>query len=152
MIVNDGYRAYLHSSQWRSLREQRLERDDWRCTGCGSDGSDSRLEVHHLTYERVGAERLEDLLTLCHLCHAHEHGRAPSVGLLPCAGLSAAELREQADLREEQRATLGAAERASKPLSERLRALEVAYLGGESHLEGDLRVVRQRIQKWLAAV
>jgi hypothetical protein len=30
---------------------------------------------HHLTYERVGHERLEDLQAICDACHAYESGK-----------------------------------------------------------------------------
>jgi hypothetical protein len=36
-----------------------------------------RLEVHHLTYERLGWEQPDDLLVLCERCHAVLHGRQP---------------------------------------------------------------------------
>lgn len=78
-----GYTAYMRSPEWEERRQERLALDGRRCTGCGSDGSDSRLEVHHLTYERFGCERLEDLMTLCHFCHCREHGNTPTVGVAP---------------------------------------------------------------------
>jgi 5-methylcytosine-specific restriction endonuclease McrA len=31
------------------------------------------VEVHHLTYERLGEERLTDLVALCRSCHEREH-------------------------------------------------------------------------------
>lgn len=34
----------------------------------------TRLEVHHLTYERLGCEAPDDLLVLCGRCHATFHG------------------------------------------------------------------------------
>ncbi len=33
-----------------------------------------RLEVHHLTYERLGAEWDDDLIVLCPACHRGQHG------------------------------------------------------------------------------
>jgi hypothetical protein len=50
------------------------ERDCWRlaqlrdgrCRDCGRRGT----EAHHLTYERVGRERLSDLVLLCKRCHS----------------------------------------------------------------------------------
>ncbi len=38
-----------------------------KCERCGY--SSARLEVHHLTYERFGRERLGDLRVLCKTCH-----------------------------------------------------------------------------------
>lgn len=64
------YQDYLRSSHWRALRLKVLERDGHRCKGCRRK---DRLEVHHLTYERLGRELSEDLITLCQRCHATEH-------------------------------------------------------------------------------
>ena len=46
-------------------------------------GETERLQLHHLTYERVGAERLDDLTPLCANCHAmiHELERRGEIGL-----------------------------------------------------------------------
>lgn len=69
-----NYEEYISSSQWRQLRQQRLEHDGHRCQCCG-DTED--LEVHHkydgppdYRYPKpLGEESVEDLLTLCHRCH-----------------------------------------------------------------------------------
>ncbi len=55
-----------------------------RCQACGGA---ERLEVHHLTYERLGYERLTDLMVLCHACHAEAHGQIPALGG-PVTGLT----------------------------------------------------------------
>jgi predicted HNH restriction endonuclease len=87
------YADYLQSEHWRTTRKQALERAGHRCQ-CGMcplaslypheiaenfPRSVSRLEVHHLTYERLGAEAPEDLLVLCGLCHRVVHGVAGAV-------------------------------------------------------------------------
>lgn len=36
-------------------------------------GETERLQLHHMTYERVGAEELSDLMWLCKTCHAMVH-------------------------------------------------------------------------------
>lgn len=79
-----GYTEYLASPAWAALRHCKLGESGHRCEGCGDS---ERLEVHHLSYDRFGKERVQDLMVLCHLCHAREHGRTPSVG--PIAGLTA---------------------------------------------------------------
>ena len=104
---------------------------------------DSRLEVHHLTYERAGHERLEDLQTLCHLCHCREHGRAPQAGLLPIAGPSRDELTRRAALQNQQRRTLTLADLRTRPLHERLAVLGAAQ--GRVDLSAELRVIQRRI-------
>jgi antitoxin YefM len=66
-----AYRAYISNSKhWRYVRELRLQKDLFSCQGCSSK---NRLHVHHLTYERVGAELLDDLVTLCWDCHWTVH-------------------------------------------------------------------------------
>lgn len=62
----DRYREHLQSPHWAGIRTRRLALDDEQCAGCGATES---LQVHHLTYERMGAELLSDLVTLCASCH-----------------------------------------------------------------------------------
>jgi CRISPR system Cascade subunit CasD len=50
---------------WRRIRRERLEHDHGLCVFCKAEAE----EVHHVTYERRGAERLEDLRSLCGVCH-----------------------------------------------------------------------------------
>jgi len=64
------YEEHLASPAWQELRQQVIERQDGRCR-CGAFGTD----VHHLTYQRLGDERLDDLELLCRPCHQEEHGR-----------------------------------------------------------------------------
>lgn len=53
------------SEQWKTIRRKRLEFDNGLCVFCKS----AAQEVHHVTYENVGQERIEDLRSLCRLCH-----------------------------------------------------------------------------------
>lgn len=64
------YSDYLKTAHWQSLRIQALERAGYRCQVCNSP---ARLEVHHRTYERRGAEHLTDLTVLCAKCHSKFH-------------------------------------------------------------------------------
>ena len=50
-----------------------LARDGGKCrhVGCDADAE----QVHHLTYERVGYEILDDLVSTCAACHEREHRR-----------------------------------------------------------------------------
>lgn len=61
----DRYNLYLRSYAWMQRRKGVINREKV-CQLCQSD---ERLEVHHVTYQRVGAERIEDLRLLCHRCH-----------------------------------------------------------------------------------
>ena len=65
------YRLYLDSDIWKKKRRERIEKDGFKCSVCGSA---KNLNVHHITYERLGREDLEDLVTLCRDCHSRLHG------------------------------------------------------------------------------
>jgi hypothetical protein len=71
---HERYDEYLQSDQWLSIRQQVLRRDNFRCrhTGKLSRPGDP-LQVHHLTYDRVGCEALDDLITLCRSSHRQLH-------------------------------------------------------------------------------
>lgn len=60
--------VYLRSSHWRAVRLWALELAAHRCQypGCGAR---RRLDVHHLTYARLGAEIPGDLQVLCREHH-----------------------------------------------------------------------------------
>ncbi|MFG6094325.1 hypothetical protein SPB21_03705 [Leptothoe sp. ISB3NOV94-8A] len=64
------YTAYINSQAWREKRSQVLERDEYRCRICGFSDSDGlSLQVHHSSYENLGNEPLNQLVTLCTDCH-----------------------------------------------------------------------------------
>lgn len=64
------YNEYIKSPAWSAKRRQVLIRDDYRCFDCGTS---TRLQVHHINYEHLGNEPLEDLITLCTDCHTQRH-------------------------------------------------------------------------------
>lgn len=68
----EDYQKYMQSSAWRKKREKVLKRDGHVCQvrGCKVN---SGLHVHHLTYKRLGNERLSDLITLCSKHHKQLH-------------------------------------------------------------------------------
>jgi hypothetical protein len=72
------YRIYLRTPEWRRTRAAALVRAG---NACSLDVRHTEeLEVHHRTYERLGAELVSDLIVLCHSCHRLHHkqyGRAP---------------------------------------------------------------------------
>lgn len=65
----ERYQAYLRSAAWRKRRGYALARAGNRCEGCGVSSLERRLEVHHITYDRLGFEDLRDLRVLCPECH-----------------------------------------------------------------------------------
>lgn len=67
-----AYQAALRSPRWQELRERvaeraggMCERKGWGCTGKGT-------ELGHLTYERLGYERDEDVEWCCRTCNQEE--------------------------------------------------------------------------------
>jgi hypothetical protein len=65
-----GYKEYLHSEHWQQMRKKVYESRKAECQKCQGRKT---LEIHHLTYERIGHESLDDLLILCGKCHEKEH-------------------------------------------------------------------------------
>ena len=96
-----GYEEYLKSDEWKRKRDMVMQRamqsfmparPDIRYTvdkygrvitwianvehrpTCANDGcTNEATDVHHLTYERLGKERLDDLQALCRKCHEQKH-------------------------------------------------------------------------------
>jgi hypothetical protein len=60
------YGRYLASREWALKKRDLRERSNAMCERCGRG---PYQETHHLTYERIGHERLEDLQALCRRCH-----------------------------------------------------------------------------------
>jgi len=74
------YSAYLRSGAWRERKADYWASDQPQDCICGkTDG----LQLHHLTYERVGDEPPTDLTPLCPNCHAmiHTLERRGEIGL-----------------------------------------------------------------------
>jgi hypothetical protein len=65
------YRDYLCTEHWYSVRRNALAAAGRRCQLCNA--ADQVLDVHHRTYERLGKEKLSDLIVLCRSCHERHH-------------------------------------------------------------------------------
>ena len=61
--------TYLLSPQWKALRKLVIARD--KC--CRLTGDVTDLEVHHITYDNLGNEYLEDLVLLSRRAHQFVH-------------------------------------------------------------------------------
>lgn len=72
------YKVYLQSGTWKRKRLLKLEQVGNSCENCGFR-ADKGLHVHHLTYERLGDELLEDLKVLCEDCHNDIHQKTKRV-------------------------------------------------------------------------
>lgn len=68
--ARDAYLSYLQSPEWRKRRDAALRKARFRCEQCQSK---RKLQVHHLTYERLGDEAPDDLKVLCERCHEDQH-------------------------------------------------------------------------------
>ena len=58
--------------RWQVLRHAILERDGWKCRGCGARG---RLEIDHIKSVRLARDRAFDpdnLQALCGPCHTRK--------------------------------------------------------------------------------
>lgn len=64
------YESYLRSARWQRFRAIIMVAAACTCADCGGPA----VDVHHLTYQRLGSERLEDVLPLCRECHEARHG------------------------------------------------------------------------------
>ena len=75
-----GYKEYLASPEWEEMADAVKARDGC-CVLCSSKND---LEAHHRTYERIGVEELDDLVTVCKPCHTLFHAAvkvmAPPMG------------------------------------------------------------------------
>ena len=69
-LWKEQYHLYLQSPDWNIKRSTVLERDKYKCRICGFG---DKLQVHHLTYDRVYDESLYDLVTVCEDCHTLIH-------------------------------------------------------------------------------
>lgn len=69
----EEYQRYLASREWALLRERVRKRCASVCERCKRNPMEA---VHHLTYARIGRERLEDLMAICNPCHAFESGKS----------------------------------------------------------------------------
>jgi hypothetical protein len=70
-----SYPEFLETLYWKMLGRYVRLLHGGRCDRCGRA---SRLQVHHLTYDHVGAEyrHPDDLAVLCDECHAAAHNKA----------------------------------------------------------------------------
>ncbi len=64
------YVQHLQSDAWSELRLKVIQRENNLCQGCRSAPIQN---VHHMTYDRLGAELLTDLVGVCRSCHERYH-------------------------------------------------------------------------------
>lgn len=64
------YVDYLQTPEWRRRRDERIRAVGRQCQRCAARRD---LQVHHLSYERLGDEWDTDLEVLCRSCHENHH-------------------------------------------------------------------------------
>ena len=71
-VIRMTYHDYLQTERWKEFRKTVLEHYGKKCCRCGRE---AWLNIHHLTYERLGCEKLSDVIVLCKECHMAEHAK-----------------------------------------------------------------------------
>jgi hypothetical protein len=66
------YLLYLHSPEWEEKRQARMGIAGGICEICERAPAE---HVHHLSYRRVFAERIDDLRAVCKKCHDELHAK-----------------------------------------------------------------------------
>ena len=68
------YHEYINSREWRAKRQDFIKSSQTsnECYGCQA-AYRSGYHLHHVTYERLGREKLEDLRMVCEPCHTAIH-------------------------------------------------------------------------------
>ncbi len=68
----EAYNNYQKGRHFLAFRKRALVERSKVCERCGSS---ELLQVHHLTYERLGNELMDDVEVVCRKCHQELHGR-----------------------------------------------------------------------------
>lgn len=73
--VRAYYRTVLGSKRWQSLRAAAKKRAGGECERClGTRRQKGEaFHLHHVTYDNLGREALDDVVLLCQACHRQEH-------------------------------------------------------------------------------
>lgn len=144
----DNYSTYLLSPAWSTVKARYRESDRPQHCQCG----ETRVQYHHLTYERVGGNELPaDLIALCRLCHEMQHElERRGVATLDPATLTNAE--RAAEYREQQAANTRWKEARRQmfddlPLHRRVRLLTAAAHSNAKGIDNDLRVIRHIVSR-----
>jgi len=66
-IGYQSYSHYLSSNHWKHMVET------YRTSTCFCCRAEGTLHLHHLSYERLGAEQPTDFVTVCNSCHDNLH-------------------------------------------------------------------------------
>lgn len=71
------YTEYISSEEWIQLKVDLLQQRGCKCERCEKVFKRaSKLQLHHLTYDRLFNEKPSDLQLVCRNCHMVLHGLA----------------------------------------------------------------------------
>lgn len=65
-----NYKEYINSKEWKKKKQEVFNERGKECEQCGAQ---HYIHVHHLNYDNLGNENLEDLQILCYRCHMSKH-------------------------------------------------------------------------------
>jgi 5-methylcytosine-specific restriction endonuclease McrA len=71
VLSKSEYKEYIESKEWREKSNTIKLMYGNLCAFCQYPG---KLDVHHITYDRLGCEFPDDLIALCETCHKKQHG------------------------------------------------------------------------------
>jgi hypothetical protein len=71
------YERYMASDHWKARKDRYFRTHEKRCAACGSV---DEVQLHHLSYEKMGREPNDDLMPLCQICHSLVHEYHQAVG------------------------------------------------------------------------
>lgn len=73
------YNKYIKSKKWYKKRNWYFKNNDNICKSCGSN---ENIHLHHINYDRLGNEKMKDLMPLCIECHTKLHEKYGSKDIL----------------------------------------------------------------------
>ena len=76
------YQKYMRSKEWKAKREEKLEACNHKCE-CEGGCYRTATQIHHLHYDTLGNESMEDLQALCPKCHMQKSGVREFYGNVP---------------------------------------------------------------------
>lgn len=66
------YSKYIVSESWKNFTKRFYKKNKKECASCSGK---TEIDIHHMTYERLGHELMEDVVALCNDCHFSFHER-----------------------------------------------------------------------------
>lgn len=66
-----GNVQHYRGGDWEKMRQKVLQRDGYRCRGCyRTEAQGAKLSINHImAYAYGGKNTMENLITLCEICH-----------------------------------------------------------------------------------